>query len=153
MPDIASISAIISSIKAATDIAKLLRETDLSLEKAELRLKLADLIGALADAKIEAAAVQETLNLKDSEIRELKQTLNRQKNVKYEDPAYWAVEDGKRDGPFCQRCYDDGRKLIRLQVDAGIFQCKACDTTYTTKAFRDAQEASVRRINNGWEPE
>jgi len=153
MPDIASIAAIFSSLKAATDIAKLLKEADLSLEKAEHKMKLAELINALADAKIEASGIQETLNLKDSEIRELKQALNIQKNLKYEDPAYWLVEGDNREGPFCQRCYDDGRKLIRLQVDGGIFQCKACDSTYVTKAFRDAQEASVRRINGDWEAE
>jgi hypothetical protein len=62
MPAIASIAAILSSIKTATDIAKFLRESDLSLQRAELKLKLADLVSALAEAKIELTEIQETLS-------------------------------------------------------------------------------------------
>ena len=61
MVDMAAISQVLSSIKAASDIAKLLKETDISLEKAETKLKLAELVGALADAKLELAEVQNLL--------------------------------------------------------------------------------------------
>lgn len=44
MPDMASVSVVLTSIKTATDIAKLLRETDVSLEKAETKLKLAEMV-------------------------------------------------------------------------------------------------------------
>ena len=36
MPDIAAIGAVLSSLKTATDIAKFIRESDLSIERAEL---------------------------------------------------------------------------------------------------------------------
>ena len=71
MPDIATIGAVLSSLKTATDIAKFLRESDLSLERAELKLKIAELVGALADAKIELTEVQEALSAKDKHIAEL----------------------------------------------------------------------------------
>ena len=48
MPDITTIAAVLNSLKAATDIAKFLRESDLSLERAELKLKLADLAACRA---------------------------------------------------------------------------------------------------------
>jgi hypothetical protein len=150
MPDLTSISAILSSIKAASDIAKLLKEADLSLEKAELRLKLADLISALADARIEIASIQESLNLKDGQIRELEQALNIQRNLQYEEPSYWLREGDKREGPYCQRCYDKDRKLVRLQgYETGIFDCKVCNTNYSTREFRQRQEDAIRRHNNG----
>ena len=41
MPDIATIGAFLTSIKTATEIAKALREVDVSLEKAETKLKIA----------------------------------------------------------------------------------------------------------------
>jgi hypothetical protein len=145
MPDITSISAILSSIKAASDIAKLLKEADLSLEKAELRLKLADLISALADARIEIADVQEMLNHKESHIRELEQALKTQKSLTYEEPCYWLIEGNLREGPFCQNCYDKDRKLIRLQgYDNGYFDCKACNNNYTTRSFRQTQDRAIR---------
>ena len=49
----AAISSVLSSIKAATDIAKLVRESGLTLEKAEVKLKLAELVEKLADAKLD----------------------------------------------------------------------------------------------------
>jgi hypothetical protein len=58
---ISDISAILTSVKTATDIAKLLKASDVSLEKAETKLKLADLIGALADVKMQLADVRESL--------------------------------------------------------------------------------------------
>jgi hypothetical protein len=61
MTDMAGVSLVLSSIKAATDIARLLKDTNLSLEKAAAKLKLAELVGALADAKIQIAEVQDLL--------------------------------------------------------------------------------------------
>jgi hypothetical protein len=59
--DFTSVTAVLGSIKTATEIAKLIKDSDLSLEKAETKLKLADLNGTLADAKLEVVGVQQTL--------------------------------------------------------------------------------------------
>ena len=131
MPDMASISVVLSSIKTAADIAKLLRETDVSLEKAETKLKLAELVGALADAKLELAEVQNLLLDKDKKIMTLEQTLHTRTNVLWESPWYWCVDGGKKDGPFCQQCYDKEFKLIRLQdYRNGYWGCLSCKNSY-----------------------
>jgi hypothetical protein len=57
--DPTTIGALLTSLKAATDIAKFIRGSDLSIERAELKLKLAELVEALANAKLEAADVQQ----------------------------------------------------------------------------------------------
>ena len=44
MPDMTIISGVLSSLKAASDIAKALRDTDIFMQTAELRLKVADLV-------------------------------------------------------------------------------------------------------------
>lgn len=64
-----------------------IKDSGTSLEKAEVKLQIAELISSLADIKIELADVQGILIEKD---------------------------EGK-DGPFCQQCYDNENKLIRLQ--------------------------------------
>ena len=69
--DISSVTAVLSSIKTATDIARLIKDSDLSLEKAETKLRLADLIGALADAKLEVVEVQQTLAEAEARVQEL----------------------------------------------------------------------------------
>lgn len=130
MVDMAAISQVLSSIKAASDIAKLLKETDISLEKAETKLKLAELVGALADAKLELAEVQSLLLDKDEKINELAETLHTKRNVSWEPPWYWSVDGGRKDGPFCQQCYDKECTLIRLQDLHGYWICLSCKNTY-----------------------
>ena len=127
MLDLASINGILTGIKTATDIAKSLREIDISLEKAETKLKLAELIGALADAKMSIADIQLLLEEKDKEIFELKKNLEIKTNVVYEKPSYWLVNGDKKDGPFCQKCYDDNHKLVRLQGGKNDYwTCSVC---------------------------
>jgi len=114
MPDIATIGTILSSVKTATEIVKLLRESDASLSSAETKLKLAELVGALADAKLEIANVQDLILAKDKTIRELEEKFEVHQNLKWEDPVYFTETDGVKDGPFCPQCYDSNRKIIRL---------------------------------------
>ena len=149
MPDLASIAAILSSVKTATEIAKLLKDADLSLATAEQKLKLADLISSLADARIQVADVQELLNQKDAQIRELTKARDVHDKLKYEEPSYWLVEGDKREGPYCQCCYDKERKLVRVQgYETGVFNCMACGSTYSTREYRARQEAAIRRAND-----
>ena len=135
--DPASISTLLGSVKTAIDIAKFFKDSDLSLEKAEAKLKLADLISALADAKIQISDIQQALGEKDAEIRKLQNTLSQKANLRWEAPYYWSDEAGKRDGPFCQRCYDDERKLIRLQENVvGFWSCMACHNSVVDARYR-----------------
>ncbi len=137
MPDLALISAILGSIKAATDIVKALREADLSLEKAELKLRLADIMNALADARVAISSVQEELLAKDRRVKELEETLETRKRMKYAAPFYWLEDDGKREGPFCQHCYDAQGKSIRLQGhENDYWECKACGNNYVGPGHR-----------------
>jgi hypothetical protein len=137
--DIPTIAAILGSIKSATDIAKLLKETDVSLKKAEVKLKLADLISTLADAKIEIAEVQDLLREKDTKIRELEEALAVKAKLAYEAPYYWLVQGGEKDGPFCQQCHDAGGKFIRLHKRGvkGGWECKTCGKHFYEKKYED----------------
>jgi tRNA(Ile2) C34 agmatinyltransferase TiaS len=132
-----AISTILGSIKTAADIAQLLKNSDLSLEKAELKLKLAELVGALADAKIEIAGVQELVSEKDKKIKSLEQAADISNKVKYQAPYYWLVDGTSKDGPFCQQCRDKDEALIRLQGHGnGSWECKTCKNTYTDSSYR-----------------
>jgi hypothetical protein len=145
--DIASVSSLLGSLKAATEIAKFFRESDLTLEKAEAKMKLADLISALADAKIEASQVQQDLHEKDQEILRLQSRIRMKESLTWEQPYYWAETDGRKDGPFCQHCYDGEGKVVRLQGDGrGYWNCKVCKNNYTDKSYvEDTTVYSVPR--------
>jgi hypothetical protein len=127
MFDYPSISSALSSIKAATDIARLIKESGISLEKAENKLKIAELLTSLADVKINLAEIQQTILEKDNIIKELNEKLKLKEKLNFETPFYWLQESEDKDGPFCQHCYDKDSKLMRLQkFDQGRWQCTVC---------------------------
>lgn len=136
--DLNSITTVLSSLKTATDIAKLIKDSDLSLEKAETKLKLAELISALADAKIEVTYIQQTLVEKDGQIRELIDKLSIKKKLQWSKPYYWLVEGESKDGPYCQHCYDKNKELIRLQdIGNGCWECKVCKNHFTDGSHQE----------------
>ncbi|MBA5603995.1 hypothetical protein H3H36_01280 [Duganella sp. FT3S] len=128
MPDITIIAAALNSLKTATDIVKFLRESDLSLERAELKLKLADLVGALADTKLELVEVQDTLSEKDKRIVELEEAFqSKDAFVRHYDAYYVADNCGNPTGiPYCLRCWENDHKKRQLVHDARDHQTRVC---------------------------
>lgn len=135
MPDIATISAALSSLKTATEIAKYFRESDSSLESAEMKLKLADLVGALAEAKLELAEVQDLIMEKDRRIAELEEAFESKESlVRNNDAYYEADSEGNPMGvAFCLRCWEGEhkkRQLVRVAESHTTNQCTGCGQKY-----------------------
>lgn len=135
MPNLATIGAALSSLKTATDIVKFLRESDLSLERAELKLKLADLLSSLADTKIELVEVQEALADKDKKIASLEDAFqNKDSLVRHYDAYYTVDENGKPIGvPYCLRCWENEhkkRQLVRDSKSSRNQVCTSCGHQY-----------------------
>ena len=138
--DMASITAALGSIKAAAELAKLIKDSGASLEQAEVKLKIAELISALADAKIELATIQGVLLEKDLKIDELTKLIDQKANVTWEKPYYWIIDGDKKDGPFCQKCYDTENKLVRLQGGGrDYWHCYSCRGSYTDANYVQPQ--------------
>lgn len=134
--DITSISAALGSIKTASDIAKLIKDSGNNLEQAEIKLKIADLVGALADAKLEIADIQNQLIDKGEQIKYLKAQLNFKSSLTYEKPYYFLIEDEGKDGPYCQACYDKEKSLIRLQeLSIGNWKCMVCEKGFLDENY------------------
>lgn len=138
MPDIATIGAALSSIKTASEIVKFLRESDTSLERAEMRLKLADVVTALADAKMEIVDVQETIAKKDQRISELEAAFQSKDTLVKRYDAYYASDpDGNATGtPYCLRCWEvdhKKRNLVRDATGRHIRVCTDCGHQYSTR--------------------
>ena len=126
------VATAVGSIKSAIDIAKVLKDGADTLDKAEVKLQLAELISSLADAKLQMAEVKELLIQSESEKKELLKKLNQKEKVIYEKPSYFKINnDNSKDGPYCQNCYDANEKLIRLQGgknDSWI--CNQCEKNF-----------------------
>ncbi len=140
MPDVATIAAFITSIKNATELAKAIREAGVSLEKAEAKLKLADLMESLAEARIQAAEIQEIIQAKDKRIAELEEAFAlKSKLVRHSDAYYETDEGGKPKGdPYCSRCWEANHKTVHLSTDFPPItkSCPVCKTEYDKKRVR-----------------
>jgi hypothetical protein len=133
---------LLDNIRKAIDLAKTIKESNVTLEAADIKLRIADLLSALADAKMDVADIQQTLAAKDAEIDNLKEKLKIKANVQWKKPYYWLIDGDHKDGPFCQHCFDESQKLIRLQGSGdGYWHCKACKSSYADST------AKSRRIN------
>ncbi len=134
MTDVAAISGALTAIKTATEIAKLLRESDRSLEKAEMKLKLADLVSALADAKIQIAEFHELVDQRDARIAELEESFaERDSVVRHADAYYRRNNDGQPTGdPLCLRCWaaDHKQRPLVTTPDYRVKKCPFCNTIY-----------------------
>lgn len=128
MPDMATIGALLGSVKTATEIAKFIRESDASIERAELKLKVADLISTLADVKMELVELQEAFAAKDERIQELEEAFQaRDSLVRRWDAYYTPDADGAPTGaPFCVRCWDIDHKQLRLVHDSKEYRIRVC---------------------------
>ena len=138
MTEIAAISAFISSIKNATDIARVIKDAGVSLEKAEVKFKVAELIESLAEAKIQASEVKELLQEKDQKIAELEKAFSLKSKLFRDGDAYYeTIEDGRPVGaPYCSYCWEANHRAIHLtQImgSLGDWYCPACKNTYNRK--------------------
>ncbi len=134
MVDQTTITAALNSIKTATEITNVLRESDLSIEEAELKLKLSDLVHALADAKLGMIRIEETLAGQEKRIAELEEALESKDTlVRHHDAYYRLDKKGKPSGvPFCLRCWENEYRKRQLVADiSGIYNvCATCSHRY-----------------------
>ena len=85
------------------------------------------------------ALQEENMRLKGT-IKELEAKLSEKEKINFEPPFYYKIEGDKKDGPFCQKCYDSDTKLIRLQdMKKGAWQCVACNNNFFEDSYKVSQ--------------
>jgi hypothetical protein len=99
----------VASIKTAWDIAKAVKVSADAIDDAQMKLQVAELIVALADARIQAAESTE-------KIASLQQSLKSKEEMKFNGSVYYRIKDNdEKEGPWCPTCYDARGLEIRLQ--------------------------------------
>lgn len=125
MPDLVTTY---TSIKAAIEIAKFIKDSGNSLEKAIHESKLSEIICTLSELKIVLAD-------KNNEINELKNQLKLRDTMKFENGVmYRVLDDGNKEGPFCQACYQKDKVISNLhEYDEDGLQCRVCEKFFRFK--------------------
>jgi hypothetical protein len=64
----------------------------------------------------------------EAENKILKEKLETKESTIFERNSYWCIRNGGKDGPFCSCCWDDERKMIRMQPcgNPAYFNCPRC---------------------------
>jgi hypothetical protein len=139
MADLATIGIALGNIKTAMDIVKGIRDSGDVLEKAELKLRLADLVSALADVKTELVEVEDSVRARDRRITELEQAFeSKEALIRQGDALYRIGQDGQPHGqPLCIRCWtasQQQRELVRRVGNHMAKVCPSCHTEYDSRS-------------------
>lgn len=127
----------VTGLQAAASGLSVLRELskiDSEYDKAALKLKVAELSGALATVQITLAEAQIEAARKDAEITKLRDNFKRkEKMVEHYGYFYRRGVDGKPKGyPYCPRCLDKGVVMMVVETykPGNPEQCPECKSEY-----------------------
>lgn len=135
MTEIATITTTLGAITNAIAIAKTIKNTDSTLEKAELKLKIAELMESLADAKISVSEFQDIVKEKDKKIAELEGILTFKSKLTRHLSAYYETDQNSKPfgDPYCSNCWETSYKAVHLHESHNDYEvnlCPFCKTEY-----------------------
>ncbi len=125
---IAAFATALQALKAGTDIASTIIRSDRALAQAEMKLKLAELVGTLAESTLAVTEAQQAQVSMQAEIDRLRQALETKGTVRKRGDAYFMLnERGDPSGdPYCLRCWEVDSRLIHLTRQLPDFVCAEC---------------------------
>ncbi|MEG2140985.1 MAG: hypothetical protein RRY20_09395 [Bilophila sp.] len=84
----------------------------------------------LTEMQARYIAVCDENNLLKMQITEMEDVLYLAKNLTFDGTCYWLNTGTIRQGPFCQRCYNQDGALLRLDTQNGESVCPVCGTVH-----------------------
>ena len=136
MTEPVTVGAIIGGIEKAIEIGNTVVKIGDTLKSAELKMETANLMIALADAKVATAGLTELLSQKDSEIKSLKDKLKFKEKLVFVKEAYFEVDQNNKPtgDPYCMNCWETKAQAVHLILhgapDSPYKNCPACGTRF-----------------------
>lgn len=132
------ISDALSAINSSIELVRTVSAAPGTLDKAEMKLKLADTMAALADAKMSLIAARQELHAMAEEVDELQAALRTKgETVRVHDALYLKGPEGDPAGdPHCLPCWEAHHVLFSILRSEGNNQssfCPSCKTTFTRR--------------------
>ena len=112
-------------LKAASDALKASGKTEGLQALIDLQTVMLELIHSQHHQILEIVQLRDT-------IKQLEQDKQRGEHITFDGASYWKTIGDRRDGPYCQVCYDKEGKLARLRVFHGMgvnWRCNICQNT------------------------
>jgi hypothetical protein len=92
----------------------------------------------ILETQKELLEMQKRIGNLEKENKELKEKLEIKENIILENGVYWTRKDGgEKDGPFCTRCWDKNKELIRMKflslpAHKPFWECTECKNQFLT---------------------
>ena len=134
-----------SATASALSALKQIKDIDQAFSKAELKAKLADIYGDLAEVRIALVDAQELIRQKDEEIKRLNAAANKPPEVFVYRGFPFKQADGKIEaGPYCPNCHDRSGLALLGRGNITILQvCPRCRGEYRHAPMRSHAQAAL----------
>ena len=79
--------------------------------------------------------LREDIEILKEENKKLREDLKFQNSLVYENNAYWIKKEGKKEGPFCSRCWDIDKNPVRMNLRSSnhsFHSCPGCNKQFQT---------------------
>ena len=149
MPKHGQVSSVLESLNSAQRVSNRIREAQYQSDVGQLKLWLADINAAVAEAKMELSMLQGNIDFKDSELLRLNDILTNRAQLRRRGDAYYKTIDGRPYGqPFCSYCWEKDSQQFHLHnkiLSKDIRQCPNCKNEYQAHRtpFFDADKMPV----------
>ncbi|MGB1091302.1 MAG: hypothetical protein ACPGYX_04200 [Oceanobacter sp.] len=128
------LSDILRSLNQANEVGLAIRSAGFVLDKAEMKQNLAELAGAISEAKMELGILQGHLHDKDAELKAMGELLHTKSILRRRGDAYYKSREGRVYGqPYCSYCWESGQKLFHLHnriLKKDVRICPHCKNEY-----------------------
>jgi len=150
--DLPAITGALTAIKTATDIVQGVRTAENALNEAELKFRLADLMGSLAEAKIELSNLIEDVAKKDQKIETLEELLNNKDSIKKFGDAYYktSTTNEPTEEPICTKCWEVAKLQVHLigsPKRRDYMQCPNCKSDIRKSSIKGPTPSSRAGIS------
>lgn len=124
------VATILQTITTSIGIARAVAEAQTEFDRADLKLKMAEVVNALADAKLALTEIRDEQREKDAELARMREAFQRKgETIEYDGRHYRTDADGRPTGrPFCSVCFEQGVLFLldRAQGPRGTMSCARC---------------------------
>ena len=117
---------------------KIITETVMKLGSIEAQQKLISI-------QTEIITLQQENNELRKELGDIKAINDIREHLSFENNMYWVNTGSKKEGPYCSKCWDENKKLVRLHTQDVDFDCPVCHTFIDTNP-----NDTVMGVSSNW---
>lgn len=100
------------------------------LAKVIQRMDNIEVTQKLMDVQMQAGELIEEAHVLRDKVRQLETRSQIEQSLVFEDDVYYRrLSKGGEDGPFCSKCWDVTKALVRLHTRENWWFCPNCNTT------------------------